>query len=161
MATHLKLLLQQRHLQTHPAFCREYDRAAKSTDPDLVGSWPSRATLHRWMTGTVRKLPYPDHRRILEAMFPGWTTERLLQPCDEGVDTSQLPDVAGLIEVVRQGLADPQPGPAAWQGDSVRRSNDPDVMPPSLSERIAPDAAGPATGLGRQLLALQRNCSDA
>jgi hypothetical protein len=58
MSTHLKLLLQARHLQAHAAFCREYDRLAKRLDPALVNTWPSRATLHRWMTGGVKRLPY-------------------------------------------------------------------------------------------------------
>ena len=31
----LKVLLQHRHLQTHRAFCREYDRVAAKTDPTL------------------------------------------------------------------------------------------------------------------------------
>jgi hypothetical protein len=57
MATYLKELLQARHLQTHGAFCREYDRLARELDPALVGKWPSRATLHRWMAGSVKRMP--------------------------------------------------------------------------------------------------------
>jgi hypothetical protein len=48
-------------------------------DPDLAGTCPSRAQLHRWLTGALRSLPYPDHCRVLEEMFPGWTAEQLFQ----------------------------------------------------------------------------------
>ena len=69
--TVLRSLLVERHLQTHSAFVREYDRAAAVLDRDLVGSWPSRAQLHRWLTGSLVGLPYAHHCRVLEAMFPG------------------------------------------------------------------------------------------
>ena len=29
----------------------------------------------------MRSLPYPDHCRVLEEMFPGWTAEQLFAPC--------------------------------------------------------------------------------
>ena len=60
---------------------RQYDKAAKRIDDDLAGRFPSRAQLHRWLTGSVRSLPYPDHCRVLEEMFPGWTAEQLFAPC--------------------------------------------------------------------------------
>ena len=65
----LKALLQQRHLQTHRAFCREYDRVAAVIDPTLRGSWPSKAQFYRWLSGDLVGLPYTDHCRILEGMF--------------------------------------------------------------------------------------------
>jgi hypothetical protein len=34
----LKVLLQQRHLQGHRAFCREYDKVATELDKTLAGS---------------------------------------------------------------------------------------------------------------------------
>ena len=112
--TYLKGLLQARHLQTHAAFCREYDRLARELDPALVGKWPSRVTLHRWMAGGVKRLPFPDHCRILEGMFRGWTAEQLLQVagCAEDGATPQ-PKTAELVEALRQGLAGPNP-PATW-----------------------------------------------
>ncbi len=76
----LKLLLRERHWQNYATFCAEYDKAAARIDPDLAGSFPSRAQLHRWLTGSLRGLPYPDHCRVLEEMFPGWTAEQLFQP---------------------------------------------------------------------------------
>lgn len=79
----LKILLQQRHWQTYSTFCREYDRAARTIDPDLVGGWPSRAQLHRWLSGDMKGLPYPSHCRVLEAMFPGETAADLFKPWTE------------------------------------------------------------------------------
>jgi hypothetical protein len=76
----LKVLLRERHWQTYRTFCREYDKAAATVDSYLVGSWPSRAQLHRWTSGHLKGLPYPDHCRVLEAMFPGHLAEQLFQP---------------------------------------------------------------------------------
>jgi hypothetical protein len=76
----LKLLLRERHWQNYTTFCAEYDKAANRIDPDLKQTFPSRAQLHRWLTGSLRGLPYPDHCRVLEEMFPGWTAEQLFQP---------------------------------------------------------------------------------
>ncbi|MDX6237622.1 MAG: hypothetical protein QOG10_2437, partial [Kribbellaceae bacterium] len=38
--TLLKALLGERHLQTHPAFCREYTAVAHRIDPRLVVTAP-------------------------------------------------------------------------------------------------------------------------
>ncbi|SEG94726.1 hypothetical protein SAMN04489712_15022 [Thermomonospora echinospora] len=83
----LKVLLRERHWQTHRTFLAEYDKAARKVDPSLVGKGPSRAQLHRWTSGEVKGLPYPDHCRVLEKMFPGWTAEQLF----ERVDDDQAP----------------------------------------------------------------------
>ncbi len=72
----LKVLLRERHW-TYAAFCAEYDRAARTVDPRLARSWPSRAQFHRWLAGGLRQLPHPDACRVLEALFPGWTVEQL------------------------------------------------------------------------------------
>lgn len=77
MATRLKTVLQQQHLQTHSAFCREYDKIAATIDPDLVGSAPKRSQFHRWLSGDVKGLPYPHHCRVLEKMLPGHTAIEL------------------------------------------------------------------------------------
>ena len=76
----LKILLREKHWQNYSTFCAEYDKAARRIDPDLAGHYPSRAQLHRWLTGAVRGVPYADHCRVLEEMFPGWTAEQLFQP---------------------------------------------------------------------------------
>jgi hypothetical protein len=77
----LTVLLRQNHWQQYAAFCAQYDKAAQQLDRNLVSSYPSRAQLHRWLSGAVRSLPYPDHCHVLEAMFPGWTAEQLFGPC--------------------------------------------------------------------------------
>jgi hypothetical protein len=82
----LKVLLQHRHLQTHRAFCREYDRVAAKADPTLRGGWPSKAQFYRWLSGELVGLPYPDHCRILERMFPDWKVDQLFQAYDGGID---------------------------------------------------------------------------
>jgi len=76
----LKVLLRERHWQNYAVFCVEYDKAAQRVDPGLVRTYPSRAQLHRWLTGALRGLPYPDHCRVLEEMFPGWTAAQLFHP---------------------------------------------------------------------------------
>lgn len=76
--TALNALLRQRHWQSYNTFRREYDKAAAKIDKDLKGSYPSRAQLHRWRSGDLKGLPYSDHCRVLEAMFPGWTVKELL-----------------------------------------------------------------------------------
>jgi hypothetical protein len=82
----LKMLLQQRHLQTHSTFCREYDRVAAGIDPTLRGGWPSKAQFYRWLAGDLVGLPYADHCRILEGMFPGWKVDQLFQAHDDGIE---------------------------------------------------------------------------
>lgn len=80
----LKDILRAKHWQAYGRFCYEYDRAARTIDPSLVGSRPSRAQLHRWLAGDLKGLPYPDHCLVLERMLPGWTAQRLFEPCVTG-----------------------------------------------------------------------------
>jgi hypothetical protein len=83
----LKIVLRQQHLQTHGPFCREYDKVARTIDPELEGTWPSRAQFHRWLSGDLKGLPYPHHCRVLEKMCPGWTAEQLFErSSDEETD---------------------------------------------------------------------------
>jgi hypothetical protein len=81
----LKVLLREQHWQNYSTFCAEYNRAAAKVDDKLTGSYPSRAQLHRWLSGALRGLPYPDHCRVLEEMFTGWTAEQLFQPATNDV----------------------------------------------------------------------------
>jgi hypothetical protein len=76
----LKVLLREKHWQNYATFCAEYDKAAHRVDAELGGSYPSRAQLHRWLSGGLRGLPYADHCRVLEEMFTGWSAEQLFQP---------------------------------------------------------------------------------
>ncbi|MGH3871801.1 MAG: hypothetical protein ACRDSR_09875 [Pseudonocardiaceae bacterium] len=82
----LKVLLRQRHLQTHSAFCREYDRVAGEVDRTLRGGWPSKAQFYRWLSGDLVGLPYTEHCRILEGMFPGWKVDQLFQTHDGEIE---------------------------------------------------------------------------
>jgi hypothetical protein len=90
----LKVLLQHRHLQTHRAFCREYDRVAADVDPTLRGGWPSKAQFYRWLAGDLVGIPYADHCRVLEKMFPGWTVDQLFQANDDGIEFVPEPSKA-------------------------------------------------------------------
>lgn len=90
-STLLRVLLRQRHMQGYRVFCKEYDRVAKQLDTDLVGHYPSKAQFYRWLSGDLLGLPYADHCRILEKMFPGWTAEQLLSPHEGDTDSLVTP----------------------------------------------------------------------
>lgn len=89
----LKVLLQQRHLQGHRAFCREYDKIAVELDKSLERGWPSKAQFYRWLSGDLLGLPYADHCRILERMFPGWTAAQLFDVYDGSIEFVPNPTV--------------------------------------------------------------------
>ncbi|MFI5715462.1 DUF5919 domain-containing protein [Nocardia sp. NPDC051750] len=88
MATVLKALLQQRHIQTLSAFNREYDRHAIKVDPALVGAGPRKAQFYRWLSGDLTGLPYPHHCRILQAMFPDSSVDELFRKYEPAGDRS-------------------------------------------------------------------------
>lgn len=93
----LKVLIRQRHM-TYEAFCREWDRVARSVDQALKGRYPGRAQYYRWLRGDLtNKRPFPDACRMLEAMFPGWSVDRLFLPAGE---VTQLPDAQASAETV-------------------------------------------------------------
>jgi hypothetical protein len=105
----LKVLLQHRHLQTHRAFCREYDKVAGTIDPTLRGSWPSKAQFYRWLSGDLIGLPYADHCRILEGMFPDWKVDQLFHVHDAGIEFVPKPPTPQTQKPTRPastGLAD-------------------------------------------------------
>src|ERR1019366_9697590 len=119
----LKVLLRQRHWQSHATFCAEYDKAASVIDPGPAGSYPSRAQLHRWLSGTVQGMPLPHHCRVLEAMFPDWTIGQLFQPVDsDPADSPALraqaglarKDIGQLLGMVETGFREPDSSPPAW-----------------------------------------------
>lgn len=90
-STLLRVLLRQRHMQGYRTFCKEYNRVAKQLDHDLVDKYPSKAQFYRWVSGDLLGLPYADHCRILEKMFPGWTAEQLLAPHEGDADSLVTP----------------------------------------------------------------------
>ena len=96
----LKVLLRGRHLQSHRAFCREYDKVAEKVDKSLKGSYPSKAQFYRWLSGELVGLPYADHCRILEAMLPGWQAEQLFQPHDGGIEFVPEPPTSPASQAV-------------------------------------------------------------
>ncbi|TDP96221.1 XRE family transcriptional regulator [Labedaea rhizosphaerae] len=94
--TLFKMLLKERHLQEHRAFCREYDRVAAKMNPRPDAQPPSKAQFYRWLAGDMRRLPYPDHCRILERMFPDWTVNQLFEPYSDGL--AYVPEPAPAAE---------------------------------------------------------------
>lgn len=161
----LKVLLQHRHLQTHRAFCREYDRVAAKTDSTLRGSWPSKAQFYRWLAGELVGLPYPDHCRILESMFPGWKVNQLFQVHEGGIDFVPEPGkpqkatpttqsaqstqpvdqkdaiLSNLLDSIERGLEAPAIGHAGWGSLADSRT----VSPPSLTFPISVASSGAET----------------
>jgi hypothetical protein len=157
----LKVLLREKHWQTHQTFCREYDKVAKGIDSDLVGTWPSRAQFHRWLSGELKGLPYPHHCRVLEKMLPGLTAEQLFEPCPpeefnqphSDPDKPMPPDVAELLTTIEHRIDTPETGEISW-GATSRTI-------PAAKARLADaqsTASGHAQDLGRRLLQLQREC---
>lgn len=87
----LHVLLRQRRWHRYGMFLAAYDDAARQVSRDLVGTAPSRAQLHRWAAGELKRLPYTDHCRVLETMFPGWTADQLFGPCPDGLLSGEAP----------------------------------------------------------------------
>lgn len=114
-AIRLKKLLRERHWQKYATFCREYDRAAGLIDTDLVGTAPSRGQLHQWLAGELKGLPYPDHCRILEAMFPDWTAAALFELVpDDDLPVSDKSGVGQLVRAVSEAFRTPDADRSEW-----------------------------------------------
>ncbi|BCJ55074.1 hypothetical protein Asp14428_65490 [Actinoplanes sp. NBRC 14428] len=157
----LKTLLQRRHWQTYRTFCSEYDKAASRIDPLLKGRWPSRAQLHRWLSGTMKGLPYSDHCRVLEAMFPGYTADQLFSPgeADESASSRTLEgEIEEFAGVVAQGMEEPDSVPAAWENASrpaARHHATASGLP--LASQLDPSAPRDLSlDMGKQLVTLKR-----
>ncbi|MGH3787497.1 MAG: hypothetical protein ACRDRG_13320 [Pseudonocardiaceae bacterium] len=181
----LKVLLQHRHLQTHRAFCREYDRVAANVDPTLRGGWPSKAQFYRWLSGELVGLPYPDHCRILESMFPGWSVGQLFQVHAGGIDFVPEPanshlapsaidqpiqptrpadqgtaTMSKVLDSIEQGLEAPANGQAGWRSEALAQPRT--VSPPGAAFPLALGGAGseteeaPAQRIARSLAALSK-----
>ena len=179
----LKVLLQNRHLQTHRAFCREYDRVAAKADPTLRGSWPSKAQFYRWLSGELVGLPYPDHCRVLESMFPGWKVNQLFQTHDGGIDfvpkptkeqktlTAQPTQPAGsadrsstelstVLASIERGLEAPAVGQAGWGSHLPARSGTFSSSDAAFPLRVGVPGSEPeetpAQRIARSLLAVSK-----
>lgn len=129
----LKVLLKQRHLQGHAAFCRAYDKAAAKVEPELRGGWPSKAQFYRWLSGELVGLPYADHCRVLESMFPDWTAEQLFQPYSGGIEfipEPGTPSTPTTSNSARRPTAPPGQGVADITAAFASRSDFIHHMPP-------------------------------
>lgn len=165
--TRLKSLLQQRHVYGYTDFCVEYDKIARVIDPKLAGSYPSRAQFHRWVTGTVKKLPYAHHRAVLESMFPEWSIEQLFQAQHEKSNGQSIPapgplpkrEMSGFLGLVDATLQSPDRPAPSWESPAVQ----PAATAPVTHSRPSPissygtDSLGSlANQLGRKLIELSR-----
>ncbi len=114
--TRMRVLVQQKRWQNYTTFCRQYDKAARAVDPQLMGTWPSRAQLHRWISGDVKRLPYPDHCRILERMFPDWTVEQLFEfvPLEPEADSVGTPSEDAMLARIVSAMQSPDSAAASW-----------------------------------------------
>jgi len=114
----LKDALRARRWTVYRTFCNEYDKAARAVDSTLVGTYPSRAQLHRWTKGQIKGLPYPDHCRVLEKMFEDWTAEQLFERCRSGCDTDQSSEAETFADKIErqitEGLASPAAASTSW-----------------------------------------------
>src|SRR5215813_13289200 len=97
-------------------------------DKTLVGTAPSRPQFHRWLSGSLTKLPHPHHCQVLEAMFPGWTARQLFESYSPDVDDDRPLSAGGsppshadqastgpdLLDAVAAGLTAPDSRQAEW-----------------------------------------------
>jgi hypothetical protein len=179
----LKVLLQHRHLQTHSTFNREYDRVAAGIDPALRGGGPSKAQFYRWLSGDLVGLPYADHCRILEGLFPGWKVDQLFQTHDGGIEfipepatppaatpttrpisptrpADQSPTMSEVLDSIKRGLEAPTNRQAGWRPDALTQSRT--VSPANTAFPVTLGSSGsdtreaPAQRIARSLVGLAK-----
>jgi hypothetical protein len=152
----LKVVLRQQHLQTHGPFCREYDKAARTIDPELEGTWPSRAQFHRWLSGELKGIPHSHHCRVLERMCPGYTAAQLFEPHEPeeaSADSAESAIDGGLLDVIESRIDRPTLGVVEWgpeqPADAGRRYA-------GLSPHVGTDVSANTQRLGQRLLKLKK-----
>jgi tetratricopeptide (TPR) repeat protein len=79
--TLLRVLVARRHWQKYETFVTQYvhaagELAARDHDSRLRGLSIAKRQFERWLAGTVKTVPYPDHCRVLEYLF-GYPVEEL------------------------------------------------------------------------------------
>jgi hypothetical protein len=135
-------------------FRAAYENAARKVDRDLVGTAPSRAQLHRWISGGLKRLPYTDHCRVLETMFPGWTADQLFGPWPDDLppeaDGAAAPRTVDGPLVASDGPGQPLAGVAAVFSTRAEFTY---AMPPQVMFDDAQDIR--AAGLSLNLLCQQ------
>lgn len=107
-ATLLQVLLRHHRIPDYREFCRSYNAAAIRIDKSLVGTYPNSQQFQKWLSGDLVGQPNQAHCAILEAMFPGYTTNRLLQKNYSDPPTSDHSD---------------EPSPEVATGSDRRGSN--------------------------------------
>jgi len=108
--TLLRVLVAQRHWQKYETFVTQYERAAgelavRDHDPRLRGLSIAKRQFGRWLAGTVKTAPYPDHCRVLEYLF-GRPIYELFSPVSQGSE----PPRAGIGPAVE--IAGARVGPS-------------------------------------------------
>ena len=149
----LKVVLRQQHLQTHGSFCREYDKVARTIDPELEGTWPSRAQFHRWLSGELKGLPHPHHCRVLEKMCVGYTATQLFEPYEPEPSAARPAERGGLFDVIENRIDRPAPGPVEWGPEPMEEAGR------TYARLSADDASEVSEGtqrVGQRLLKLQK-----
>jgi hypothetical protein len=152
----LKAVLRQQHLQTHNGFCREYDKVARTIDPELVGTYPSRAQFHRWLSGELKGLPHPHHCRVLEKMCAGYSAAQLFgpdQPNEPNVDVDVAAGDCGLFDVIEDRIDRPTAGAVEWGPEQL---TDVGRAYAGLSASDAEDVSENIQRLGQRLLKLKK-----
>lgn len=150
----LKVVLREQHLQTHGSFCREYDKVARTIDPELEGTWPSRAQFHRWLSGDLKGLPHPHHCRVLEKMCPGHSAAQLFEPYEpEAPEPEAAKADGGLFEVIEKRIDQPTLGAVEWGPEP---SGETGRTYAGLSTRDAAGVSEETQRLGQRLLKLKK-----
>jgi hypothetical protein len=161
----LKVLLQERRWQTYRTFQREYDKAAQSIDPALVRTWPSRAQFARWLSGDLKGLPYPDHCRVLEKMFSGWTAEQLFekyadeqsaQAANGGSESTSRGSAGQLVHLIGGQLGRPELGDAEWGPAGAASPTPGGSLAAALTAPETDEVSEEARQIARRLLELRQ-----
>jgi hypothetical protein len=85
---------------------------AAKLDKELVGTYPSKAQFYRWLSGDLVGLPYADHCRILENMFPDWKAEQLFEFYNGGIEFVPEPPRVAAQKPARLAALSPVVNPA-------------------------------------------------
>src|SRR5262249_32343238 len=122
----------------------------------LVGTWPSRTQLHRWLAGDLKGLPYPDHCRVLEGMFPGWSAAQLFEPMPEhrNASGSSAVNSGRLLDIIDAGLSSPTSFRGEWR--SVAKTGEEDLPSGHVDNGSFPSRDEVPEKIGRKLLALSK-----
>src|SRR6266540_2104680 len=118
--TLLRVLVAQRHWQKYETFATQYARASselavRDQDPRLRRLSITKRQYERWLAGTLKTKPYPDHCRVLEHLF-GRPVEELLSPVPQQSEAARAgaDQTSALVKIGSERSA-----PAIVIGDST------------------------------------------